>query len=101
MTYQELLVETKNQKKKIAFLEEQLAGLYKLINGFKSESFITQTVVDQFTLFSEDPVTIPDEVPQETITYSRNKKKHQGCNALPEHLPVRKSLLSLKRIPQD
>jgi len=93
MTYQELLVETKNQKKKIAFLEEQLAGLYKLINGFKSESFITQTVVDQLTLFSEDPVTIPDEVPQETITYSRDKKKHQGRNALPEHLPVREVII--------
>src|SRR5690554_3375215 len=97
MTYQELLVENRDLQKKekastarIVSLEHQLAQLYKLISGFKSESFISQAVVDQLSLFSGDdsPETV-EETPQETITYSRDKKKHNGRNALPEHLPVR------------
>lgn len=109
MTYQELLVSYQTIEKENAFLKEQLAGLYKLINGFKSESFITEAVVDQLTLFSEEPVTtIPEEAPQQTITYNRDKKKHQGRNPLPEHLPVREIIIEpeadttgLKKIGQE
>jgi len=46
MTYQELLVENVTFKKEISGLKEQLAQLYKLINGFRSESFITEAVID-------------------------------------------------------
>ena len=93
---------------KISSLEQQLQQLYKLISGFKSESFITQAVVDQLSLFSEDTIEPLDEIPQETITYSRDKKKHQGRNALPEHLPVREVIIEpeqdttgLKRIGEE
>ncbi len=93
MTYQELLVENVDQKKRITSLEEQLAGVYKLINGFKSESFVTQAVIDQLSLFGEDTPETAEETPQEIITYTRDKKKHQGRNALPEHLPVREVII--------
>jgi len=93
MTYQELLVGYESQKKEISILKDQLAGLYKLIDGFKSESFITEAIVDQLSLFSEDTTEEVVETPQETITYTRDKKKHQGRNALPEHLPVREVII--------
>jgi len=93
MTYQELLVENATIKKEVSSLKEQLAGLYKLISGFKSESFITQAVVDQLSLFADDTPETAEETPQETITYTRDKKKHKGRNALPEHLPVREVII--------
>lgn len=93
MTYQELLVQNVDQKNKIVSLENQLQQLYKLISGFKSESFITEAVIDQLSLFSEDKIEEVFETPQETITYTRDKKKHQGRNTLPEHLPVREVVI--------
>lgn len=122
MTYQELLVENTVLKEnnlvfkkdnavfkdKISSLELQLQQLYKLISGFKSEKFITQAVVDQLSLFAEDTIEPLEDIPQETITYSRDKKKHQGRNALPEHLPVREVIIEpeqdttgLKRIGEE
>lgn len=103
MTYQELLVENRNLHKKakdsatkIASLEQQLQQLYKLISGFKSESFITEAVMDQLSLFGEDPVEEVAETPQQTITYTRDKKKHLGRNTLPENLPVREVIIEPK-----
>jgi transposase len=93
MTYQELLVQNVDQKNKIASLENQLQQLYKLISGFKSEGFITGAAVDQLSLFAEDTAETAQETPQQTITYTRDKKKHQGRNALPEHLPVREVII--------
>jgi len=93
MTYQELLVENEDQKNRITSLENQLQQLYKLIGGFKSESFITEAVIDQLSLFAEDTPQTVAETPQETITYTRDKKKHQGRNTLPEHLPVREVII--------
>ena len=93
MTYQELLVQHQEIKKENGFLKEQLAQLYKLLNGFKSENFITEAVIDQLSLFAEDTVEEIEETPEETITYTRGKKKHQGRNALPENLPVREVII--------
>lgn len=100
IAYEELLLE--NQKlrsalktsqedfaSEIASLKEQLNQLYKLINGFKSEKFVNQAIVDQLSLFSEQEPVKEQEVEQQSITYTRDKKKHQGRNTLPEHLPVR------------
>jgi hypothetical protein len=61
--------------------------VYKLINGFKSEKFVNQTIVDQLSLFAIQESVKEQEVEQQSITYTRDKKKHQGRNALPEHLP--------------
>ncbi|WP_010521258.1 IS66 family transposase [Aquimarina agarivorans] len=97
MTYQELLVENANYKKEISSLKEQLSQIYKLISGFKSKSFITEAVMDQLSLFGEDPVKEVAKTPQQTITYTRDKKKHQGRrNALPENLPVKKVIIEPK-----
>lgn len=106
ITYQELVAENTSLKEnnavfekdnavfrdKISSLELQLQQLYKLINGFKSESFTAQTVVDQLSLFSGDTIQTA-QAPRETVTYTREKKKHQGRNALPEHLPVREVII--------
>ncbi|WP_010521045.1 transposase [Aquimarina agarivorans] len=81
---------------KIALLEQQLQQLYKLISGFKSENFINEAVMDQLSLFGEDSVEEVAETPQQTITYTRDKKKHQGRNALPENLPVREVIIEPK-----
>ena len=93
MTYQELLVQHDQIKKENNFLKEQLAQLYKLINGFKSEKFLQEIAVDQLSLFSEDTTLEAVETPKETITYTRDKKKHGGRNALPEHLAVREVVI--------
>lgn len=100
MDYQELVAENAVLKEKevvfqdkISSLELQLAQLYRLINGFKSESFTTQAVVDQLSLFSQDTIGTEQAPSEETITYTREKKKHQGRNALPEHLPVKEIII--------
>lgn len=76
-----------DQKNKIVSLENQLQQLYKLISGCKSEGFITGAVVDQLSLFEEDTAKTAEETPQQTITYTRDRKKHQGRNTLLGHLP--------------
>lgn len=99
-SYQELVAENavliENNlvfKDKIASLELQLGQLYKLLNGFRSERFTAQTIMDQLSLFSDDIVETGQEAPGQTITYTREKKKHQGRNALPEHLTVREVII--------
>lgn len=66
-SYQELVAEKailiENNlvfKDKIASLELQLGQLYKLLNGFRSERFTAQTIIDQLSLFSDDlcPVVV-------------------------------------------
>jgi transposase len=100
IAYEELLLENQELRSmlesaqedfasEIASLKEQLNQLYKLINGFKSEKFVNQTIVDQLSLFALQEPVKEQEVEQQSITYTRDKKKHQGRNALPEHLPVR------------
>lgn len=98
MTYQELLAQNRSQKKTIASLQEQLHQVCKLINGFKSERFLQKIDLDQLSLFAE-ATTIKEEPKQETITYTRDKKKHQGRNVLPEHLPVREVILEPEEDP--
>lgn len=81
-------------KEKISSLELQLAQLYKLINGFKSERFSPEVLEHQLSLFASDEGTTEEEAPsQETITYTREKQKHPGRHSLPEHLPVREVIL--------
>ena len=108
MTYGELLAQNTKIKQENAFLKEQLAQLYKLINGFKSERFISELSHHQLSLFSQQPAQPPQETPKETITYTREKKKHPGRHALPEHLPVREVIIEphqnttgLKKIGQE
>ncbi len=78
MTYQELLAENQQPhqsitgykegqetlKKETASLKGQLAQLYKLINGFKSERFVTEVASEQLSLFSEGGIAEVMEAPQ-------------------------------------
>lgn len=81
------------QKAKINSLEQQLSQLLKLINGFKSERFVSSaTLPEQPTLFDIEESS-KEETTQEQITYTRTKKKHPGRNELPEHLPVREIII--------
>lgn len=108
MTYGELLAENTKFKEEIAFLKAELVQLYKLINGFKSERFISDVDLDQLSLFSAAPEQSPEEAAKETITYTRDKQKHPGRHSLPEHLPVREVVIEpeeditgLKQIGQE
>lgn len=108
MDYQELLAENEVQKRaleasqkenlefknKVVSLEHQLQQLYKLIQGFKSEKFAPKAdaIEEQLELFASlKETTLPPE--KEEVSYTRNKKKHPGRNALPEHLPVREEVI--------
>lgn len=112
MTHEELVLENERLRQnikvkeresdsEISSLKEQLAQLYKLISGFKSESFIAQATMDQLSLFSEEKVATDEEAPKQTITYTREKKKHQGRNALPENLPVREVIIEPEEDTQE
>lgn len=100
MTYQELQVENqqlrqsqKVSEEKIAALELQLAELYKLLSGFKSERFIAAIAEHQLSLFEAEAAEEEAIPATETITYTRDKQKHPGRHALPEHLPVREVII--------
>ncbi|MGX1023682.1 IS66 family transposase [Psychroflexus sp. MBR-150] len=111
MTYQELLKKNeensifiKNLKAKNASLQAQLDQLVKLINGFKSERFVSNEVSnEQFNLFSDtnQEIEASEEEPSQTITYNRKKKKHHGRNKLPEHLPVKEVIIEPKEDTED
>jgi len=88
-----LLNEKKELKAKIASQQLQLNQLYKLINGFKSERFISAAINEaQTTLFTDlDSKEAPKST--ETVNYTRTKKKHPGRKTLPEHLPVKEVII--------
>lgn len=93
MAYQELLAEHTTIKEENASLKEQLAQLYKLISGFRSERFVAEIAREQLSLFEGTAATSGRHTPIETITYTREKQKHPGRHALPEHLPVREVVI--------
>lgn len=116
MTLQELQIENRQLrrsneafKEKISSLEFQLGQLYKLIQGFRSERFIPEIIQAQLSLFSDNTDEAQQlPAPKETITYIREKQKHPGRGALPEHLPVREVILepeedvgNLKKIGEE
>src|SRR5690606_15588924 len=80
-------------KEKISSLELQLAQLYKLISGFKSERFVAAIAEHQLSLFEGKTCEEQATPATETITYTRDKQKRPGRHALPEHLPVREVVI--------
>ncbi|WP_268225608.1 transposase [Sinomicrobium oceani] len=92
VTYQELLAEHTAIKEENTSLKAQLAYLYKLISGFKSERFVAEIAQEQLSLF-EAEASSPVGSSTETITYTRDKQKHPWCHALPKHLPVREVII--------
>lgn len=81
-------------KKENLALKQQVSQLLRLINGFKSERFVSaHTAVDQPTLFDLDTPVVEEQTTKEEISYARTKQKHQGRNKLPEHLPVKEVII--------
>jgi hypothetical protein len=77
------------QEQKYNALQEQFNQILKLIHGFKSDKLNRTDISDnQTNLFQELPTLQPEVEQTESITYQRTKKKHNGRNKLPEHLPV-------------
>lgn len=82
------------QEHKYNSLQEQFNQILKLVNGFKSEKLTRSDVADnQASLFEELPEAEQQPEEQESITYKRTKKKHQGRNKLPDHLPVKEVII--------
>jgi transposase len=88
--------EIAQRDEQISSLKHELAQLKKLIFGIKSEKFISNSDMDQLSLFQNGDVDLPHtELNKEKIAYTRNKtsKKHQGRNELPDHLPVQEIVI--------
>lgn len=82
------------QEQKYKTLQEQFNQILKLINGFKSEKLNRSDTQDrQISLFQELPEAKQQPEEKQTITYNRSKKKHNGRNKLPEHLPVNEIII--------
>lgn len=89
MSREELIAENKAYKEQNALLQFQLNQLQKIVFGAKRERFVPQTADNQLNLFSEPESKDQEEQPTQEVAYTRKKKKkHQGRNAFPEHLPV-------------
>lgn len=68
--------------------------LKKMIFGSKSERFQQEQSADQLSLFQQDGEDQPEQEEKQTITYERKvSKKHEGRNAIPEHLPVEEIII--------
>lgn len=94
MTKEALLLENKALKEQVSALRFELDQIKKLVFGSRSERTVPEVVPGQLGLFSRDDVEeVPDTIEKESIGYERTKKKHQGRNALPEHLPVREVVI--------
>jgi len=75
-------------------LEHQFKQVLRLINGAKSERFVSTAMSGQTSLFEPEPTQAPQ--PQtEHISYERKKKpaKREGVRQLPDHLPVEEHVL--------
>ena len=82
------------QEQKYKSLQEQFNQILKLVNGFKSEKLNRSDIEDsQISLFQELPEAKQQPEEQENINYNRKKKKHNGRNKLPEHLPVNEIII--------
>src|SRR6056300_912705 len=85
------------QEIKYNALEEQFNQLLKLLQGFKSEKLSKSIIGDsQISLFQDLPTTQEQEEEKQSISYQRTKTKHNGRNKLPEHLPVKESIIEPK-----
>lgn len=86
----------------VAYLEQQLADLKRMIFGAKSERYITADP-NQPTLF-ELPVEQAVEQPEQEIAYTRTKpgnKKQPVRFQLPGHLPRVTEIIEPEGLPED
>lgn len=102
MTNKELIAENQAQKERIEALESKLENviflydqLKKIVYGAKRERFESETPDNQLNLFAPpESKEQREQGPAQEVTYTRkNKKKHPGRNAFPEHLPVEEEII--------
>ena len=86
----ELKEENTVLKEQVVYHKAQHERLMKLILGFKSERFVPQApLLNQPTLFdSPEDEPVSEQNNKVTVSYERKRRKHNGRNKLPEHLPV-------------
>lgn len=90
---EQMLSMQQEYQQNIASLKAELAQIYKLLSGFKSERFVAAIAEHQLSLFEAEASQEQSTPATETITYTRDKQKHPGRHALPEHLPVREVII--------
>ncbi len=93
MTKDELQIAYDQQKQENNLLKQQIDQLLKLVNGFKSERFVSSIVSEQPTLFDLEENTTVTPTETEQVSYTRSKKNHPGRHKLPEHLPVKEIII--------
>ena len=93
MTKDELQIAYNQQKQENNLLKQQIDQLLRLVNGFKSERFVSSIVSEQPTLFDLEENTTVTPTETEQVSYTRSKKKHPGRHKLPEHLPVKEVII--------
>jgi transposase len=76
-------------------LRSELEQLKRLVFGSRSERTATVGLPGQMGLFGDIPQAGPAATGKEAVSYERNKKRkaHPGRNALPDHLPVRETVI--------
>ena len=87
--YEQLIQIHAEQQQKIAFLEQELAQLKRMIFGTKSERFVLADSA-QMSLELESVPPLEEQAETEQISYSREKPKKKGKAVrleLPAHLP--------------
>jgi len=95
VTKQKLIEKNKEQESTILALKQENDMLKKMIFGSKSERFKAEQSADQLSLFAQEAEAGKEEEEQnQMITYERKSgKKHEGRNAIPEHLPVEEVII--------
>lgn len=87
--YEQLIQIHAEQQQKIAFLEQELAQLKRMIFGVKSERFVLADSA-QMNLDLEGVKILEEQAETEQISYTREKPKKKGRAVrleLPAHLP--------------
>ena len=93
MTKDELQRENQALTQENNLLKQQIDQLLKLVNGFKSERFVSSIVSEQPTLFDLEENTTAAPIETEQVSYTRSKKNHPGRHKLPEHLPIKEIII--------
>ena len=100
MTSEELLQANKILESQVESLQIQIAQLKRLLYGAKRERFISDKPHGQMELPFDVEKKETEPVKEEEITYKRKKKKkrenHPGRLSLPEHLPVKETIIEPK-----
>ena len=89
-TYKELQEAYQNLEQRYDLVQQQLDELRRMIFGQKSERFVSNIVPNQLSLEldgQKQKAKEEEQASNQTISYTRKKKKKPSRQALPDHLP--------------